>query len=95
MGIKDTRSQGKDIFLNLPANGLPRCKETAASEIKAWHGFGKVRTWLHSILCVPDGKAITIEVFFPLPVDSEMHLHLPVSQVTRLLKAKKKKKDAI
>lgn len=41
-------------------------------------------TRLHAILSVPDGKTIPVQVFLALPMDFKMHLHLPVSEVTRL-----------
>ena len=41
-------------------------------------------TWLHAIFGVPDGKAVSVQVFLALPVDFKMHLHLPVSEVTWL-----------
>lgn len=45
---------------------------------------------MQSVFCVPDSDAVAVEILLSWPVNFELHVHLPVLQVTRLHEAQQR-----
>lgn len=71
------------------------CKTTQTQGISTTAGTPgpAALTFLHAFLAVPNGQTITVQVLLSLTVNFEVHLHLPVFQMTRLEKHARKRRQ--